>query len=70
MYNYIVYSEVTNQSMSRREFLLLLIKEMSGESLAASTPALPSTSTATSEASRESQKESNASYTTADTNRL
>ena len=38
---YTVYSEVTNQSMSRREFLLLLIKEMCGESLAESTPALP-----------------------------
>ena len=39
---YIIYSEVTNQSMSRREFLLLLIKEMCGEFLAESTPALPS----------------------------
>ena len=53
---YIIYSEVTNQSTSRREILLLLIKEMCGESLAESTPALPSAPTATSEASRESRK--------------
>ena len=53
---YIVYLEVTNQSMSRREFLLLLIKVMCGESLAERIPAFPSASTATSEASRESRK--------------
>ena len=57
--------------MSRREFSLLLIKEMWGESQAESTPARPSASTATIvKPAEDCEKESNAGYTDAETSRL